>query len=407
MKKVLIVDDERPILEMLELSLSSEGYEVLTAERGEKALEIFEKQRPKLVLTDIKMPGIDGIEVLQRIKKIDDQVEVIVVTGHGDMDTAVAALKYGASDFVTKPLRDEVLMVSIERAWKKIAMSEQLQDYTENLEQKAKQYKRAVQQAQNEMIKAERLASIGETVASLAHCIKNVSTGLSGGMYMVHTGMAKEKTHMIEEGWSMFQRNLEKVSDLILDLLRYARQTVPQRTQCRFNDMLSEVVRVLKKYADDNRIKLNKVLAPNLTDACIEPDSIHRMLFHLISNAIDACIYDADTSKKWEVTVTTKTETAADSGEIILIEVTDNGCGMTDEIKSHLFHRFFTTKAGRGIGLGLLITQKIIHDHGGEVFIESETGKGTTVLVRLPAKVSENYSQALSDIGETPAGNNE
>ena len=407
MKKVLVVDDERPILDMLDLSLSSEGYEVLTAEDGEKALEIFEKQCPKLVLTDIKMPGIDGIEVLKRIKKIDDQVEVIVITGHGDMDTAVGALKHGASDFVTKPLRDEVLMVSIERAWKKIAMSEQLQDYTENLELKAEQYKQDLKKAQDEMIKAERLASIGETVASLAHCIKNISTGLGGGMYMVHTGVAKEKPDMIEEGWSMFQRNLERVSDLILDLLRYARQTEPQRTSCRLNNIISEVVRTFKKHADSHQIKLNKLPASNLTDAYIERDGIHRMLGHLVSNAIDACIYDADTSKKWEVTVTTKIETAADSGETILIEVIDNGCGMTDEVKAHLFQRFFTTKAGRGIGLGLLVTQKIIHDHDGEIFIESEDGKGTTVLVRLPAKMPEDYSQALSDTGETPTGNNE
>ena len=154
--------------------------------------------------------------------------------------------------------------------------------------------------------------------------------------------LTKEKPDMIEEGWSMFQRNLEKVSDLILDLLRYARQTEPQRTPCRLNDIVSEVVRVLKKYAGDNRIKLNKVLASNLTEVYIERNGIHRMLGHLVSNAIDACIYDADTSKKWEVTVTTKTETAADSGETILIEVTDNGCGMTDEIKAHLFQRFFT-----------------------------------------------------------------
>jgi signal transduction histidine kinase len=399
MKKVLIIDDERPILEILDLSLTSEGYEVLTAENGEKALEIFEKQRPKLVLTDIKMPGIDGIEVLKRIKKVDDQVEVIVITGHGDMDTAVAALKYGASDFVTKPLRDEVLMVSIERAWKKIAMSEQLRNYTQNLEHKTEQYKRALQKAQAEMIKAERLASIGETVASLAHCIKNISTGLGGGMYMVHTGMAKEKPNMIQEGWSMFQRNLERVSDLVLDLLRYARQTEPQLTPCILNDIVSDVVRAFKKYADDNQIRLNKVLYPNSTEVYIELDSIQRMIGHLVSNAIDACIYDADTSKKWKVTVTTRVEKDVDYGEIILIEVTDNGCGMADEIKSHLFHKFFTTKAGRGIGLGLLVTQKIIRDHGGEVSVESEFGKGTTVLVRLPTKVPEEYSQALSGNG--------
>jgi signal transduction histidine kinase len=249
------------------------------------------------------------------------------------------------------------------------------------------------------MIKAERLASIGETVASLAHCIKNISTGLGGGMYMVHTGMAKEKPNMIQEGWSMFQRNLERVSDLVLDLLRYARQTEPQLTPCILNDIVSDVVRAFKKYADDNQIRLNKVLYPNSTEVYIELDSIQRMIGHLVSNAIDACIYDADTSKKWKVTVTTRVEKDVDYGEIILIEVTDNGCGMADEIKSHLFHKFFTTKAGRGIGLGLLVTQKIIRDHGGEVSVESEFGKGTTVLVRLPTKVPEEYSQALSGNG--------
>jgi signal transduction histidine kinase len=385
MMKVLVIDDERPILKMLDLYLSSEGYEVLTAENGEKALEIFEKQRPKLILTDIKMPGIDGIEVLRRIKEMDSHVEVIVITGHGDMDTAIGALKYGASDFVTKPLRYEVLMVSLERAKKKVAMSEQLQDYTENLELKAEQYKQELEKAQDEMIKAERLASIGETVASLAHCIKNISTGLGGGMYMVHTGMAREKPDLIEEGWAMFQRNLERVSDLVLDLLRYARQKEPQRTSNRVNEIVFEVVRAFEKYADDHRIKLNKALAPNIPETLVERDGIHRMLAHMVSNAIDACIYDADTSKKWEVTVTTKIEKAGDSGKTILIEVTDNGCGMTDEIKAHLFERFFTTKAGHGIGLGLLVAQKIIHEHDGEISIESEAGKGTTVSVQLPA----------------------
>jgi len=145
--KVLVIDDERAILEMLELSLSSEGYDVLTAENGEKALEIFEQQGPRLVLTDIKMPGIDGIEVLKRIKAMDENAEVIVITGHGDMDTAVRALQSGASDFVTKPVRDEVLMLALKRAQKKLAMSEQLEDYTENLQEKMEECKLDLKQA--------------------------------------------------------------------------------------------------------------------------------------------------------------------------------------------------------------------------------------------------------------------
>jgi signal transduction histidine kinase len=383
MTKVLVVDDERPILEMLELSLSSEGYEVLTAENGEKALEIFKQHGPRLVLTDIKMPGIDGIEVLKRIKAMDNEVEVIVITGHGDMDTAVAALQNGASDFVTKPLRDEVLMVSLERAKKKLNMSEQLRDYTDNLEEKVQESQMALKQAQDELVRNERMASIGETVGGLAHCIKNILTGLGGGMYMVHAGMAKEKPDMLEEGWamfqrniervsdlvldllSMFQRNIERVSDLVLDLLRYSKQAIPERTACKPNDIVSDVIRVLKVQASRDNIKLTKILDPNVTEACFEHDGIRRMLLNLVSNAIDACIYDVD-------------------GKSILFEFTDNGCGMTDEVKAQLFQRFFSTKAGRGTGLGLLVTQKIVQEHGGDIFIESKAEEGTTVFVRLP-----------------------
>lgn len=383
MRKVLIIDDERPILEMLQLSLSIEGYEVLTAESGEKALEIFKEQRPRLVLTDIKMPGIDGIEVLKRIKAMDDEVEVIVVTGHGDMDTAIAALQHGASDFITKPLRDEVLMVSLERAEKKLAMTEQLKDYTENLELKVEKCKLEVKQAQDELLKTERLATIGETVTGLAHCIKNILTGLGGGMYMVHTGMLKEKHEMLEEGWAIFQRNVERVSDLVLDLLRYAKQTIPQRRAYRFNDIVATAVQIFEKEASDHHIKLIKDLDPDLPEVYVERDGIHRMLINLISNAVDACIYDKDTTKGWEVIVKTKLERDAESKEYVLIEISDNGCGMTDEVKAELFQRFFTTKMGRGIGLGLLVSQKIIFEHNGDILIDSKAGEGTAVFVRL------------------------
>ena len=384
MRKILVIDDERPILEMLELTLSSEGYDVLTAENGEKALEIFKEQCPKLVLTDIKMPGIDGIEVLKRIKALNKEVEVIVITGHGDMDDAIAALQDEASDLITKQLRDEVLMVSLERAQKKLAMCEQLKDYTDNLEKKVEECKLGLRQAQEELVKTERLASIGETVAGLAHCIKNIMTGLGGGMYMFHSGMVKERPAMVEQGWAMFQRNIERVSDLILDLLRYAKQTELQRGPCRLNEIIPEVMRIFKEEAGIHKVTLRMDLDPELKEADIEYDGMHRVLVNLISNAIDACIYDADISKKWEVLVKTRIRTGANHGKTIHITVMDNGCGMTDELKGQLFQRFFTTKAGRGIGLGLLVSQKVVHDHGGEILLESTAGQGTTVSVLLP-----------------------
>jgi signal transduction histidine kinase len=387
MTKLLVIDDEPAILEMLELSLSREGYEVLTAENGNEGLRIFREQDPKLVLTDIKMPGMDGIEVLRRIKAADDETEVIVITGHGDMEVAIAALQHQASDFITKPIRNEVLMVSLERAKKRLAMSEQLKAHTENLEQRMQECKLELMQAQDELIRTERRSSIGETVAALAHCVKNVLTGLGGGMYMVQVGMARENANMLEDGWAMFQRNMERVSDLILDLLRYSTERIPERSVCRPNKIVSEAVELFKKTADEHHVRLRTVIDPSVKEVYLDRDGIHKVLLNLISNAIDACIYDTATSKAWEVTVKTKMEMDADSGETVLFEVTDNGCGMSDEVKAQLFHRFFTTKAGRGIGLDLLVTQKIIHEHGGKISIDSKDGEGATFSVRLRSQI--------------------
>ncbi len=381
MTKLLIIDDEQPVLEMLELSLSSEGFEVYIAQSGEEGLRVFEDQAPKLVITDIKMPGLDGIEVLKRIKVADDEAEVIVITGHGDMDSAISALQNGASDFITKPIRDEVLMLSLDRAKKKLAMAQQLRDYTENLEEKVEEYKQELKEAQEEIIKNERLATIGETVAGLAHYIKNILTGLRGGMYMVNVGLEKDKAAMLREGWGVVSRNVERVSELVLDLLTYSKERKPELTDCDPNKIVSEVLELVKDNAAEHHIKLKEDLDSSLKHAYLDKNGIHRILLNLVSNAIDACLYDPDTSKDWEVTVRTKLETNGD--QFLVFEITDNGVGMSKEIREKLFGRFFSTKQGRGTGLGLLITQKIIEEHGGKIGVKSASGKGTTFSVRF------------------------
>ncbi len=116
MDKILIIDDEAPTLTMFRLILGAYGYTVFTAQNGKEGLAIFEKEKPTLVLTDIKMPGIDGIEVLKRIKKLDPETQVIVITGHGDMDLAVKALNLDATDFINKPIQRQTLDHALKRA---------------------------------------------------------------------------------------------------------------------------------------------------------------------------------------------------------------------------------------------------------------------------------------------------
>jgi len=381
--KILVIDDERPILEMLEISLAADGYEVITAENGRDGIAAFKERGLKLVLTDIKMPGMDGLEVLKRVKSIDNEAQVIVITGHGDMDSAIAAMRNGASDFITKPIRDEILTLALQRAKDKISLTQQLKDYTNNLEDKVEACRVELRQAQEALLQKERLATIGETVAGLAHYIKNILTGLRGGRYMVNRGMARDKPEMLKDGWAMVERNIERVSGLVLDLLRYSKDRVPERSVCRPNDIAREAVALFEERAREHKVMLTTTLDDGIQDAYLDREGIYHVLLNLVSNAIDACIYDPDTSKQWQVIVKSRLEKNPEAGETIVLEVTDNGIGMTDQVKERLFSRFFSTKGGHGTGLGLLVTEKIVKEHGGRIAVESSLGQGTTFSVRL------------------------
>lgn len=130
MEKILVIDDERPTLKMFRLTLMAYGYDVLTAENGQEGLDVFEKERPRIVLTDVKMPGMNGIEVLRRIKQIDPTAEVIVITGHGDMDLAIQALNLDATDFINKPIQRHLLEQVLKSAQERCRMAdENIQDF--------------------------------------------------------------------------------------------------------------------------------------------------------------------------------------------------------------------------------------------------------------------------------------
>ncbi len=128
MDKILVIDDEKPTLNMFRLILDANGYTVLTAENGREGLTVFEQERPPVVLTDVKMPGMDGIEVLRRIKQIDPRTEVIVITGHGDMDLAIQALNLDATDFINKPIQRQVLEQALRRAKERIELVRSKED---------------------------------------------------------------------------------------------------------------------------------------------------------------------------------------------------------------------------------------------------------------------------------------
>ena len=120
--KILVIDDEKPTLSMFKLFLTAYGYEVITAENGEEGLALFKEILPEIVFTDIRMPGIDGLEVLRQIRKLNQTSQVIIITGHGDMERAVEALDLDASDFINKPVERQALNSALARAEKRVKM---------------------------------------------------------------------------------------------------------------------------------------------------------------------------------------------------------------------------------------------------------------------------------------------
>ncbi|RKY43105.1 MAG: RNA polymerase subunit sigma-54 [Candidatus Omnitrophota bacterium] len=151
MPKVLFIDDDGGIRKVFSILLRKEGYQVFTAENGEEGLKIFKQEIPPIVIADVKMPGINGIEVLKRVKEINPEAEVIIITGHGDMNSAIEALKLDASDFLPKPVKLEALSVALKRAQKKLELRRKLKEYTHNLENLVRERTEELQRAQEQI----------------------------------------------------------------------------------------------------------------------------------------------------------------------------------------------------------------------------------------------------------------
>jgi PAS domain S-box-containing protein len=497
--KLLLIDDEQTSTSLLALSLKSDGYEVLTADNGRQGLEIFDREGPDIVITDIRMPGMDGIEVLQKIKERPHYAEVIIVTGHGDIDNAIDSLKYGASDFINKPVRADTLSVALKRAQNKLDIQRKLDDYTKNLEQevetvthelrmqskfmekliktseegivatdriftvviynpaaehilgypaeevlyrkKAKdlfsldlmrqyQAKRhddqrrkklehfethvrnrdgemvpvrftgvflyekgrimgsvaflqdltEIKRLEKEVLMSERLATVGQTVAGMAHGVKNILHGFKGGSYLMEVGFKNNDTEKLKSGWQMIQKNIAHTSDLVMDLLTYSKDRDVAYVPCDPNDIAAEVCEAFADSASEHNIRVRATLDPAISTVAMDKTSIHTVLMNLVSNAIDACIFDDVPGKSYAVTVNTHLR----KDHVIRFEVADNGTGMDKKVQDKMFTSFFSTKGHKGTGLGLLVTRKLIEDHGGSIAVFSEAGKGTTFIIELP-----------------------
>ena len=381
--KILLIDDEEGIRKLLGISLRDAGYPVSIAIDGERGIELFQEESPEIVLTDIKMPGLDGIEVLRRVKAMSPDTEVIVITGHGEMELAIQSLQLDASDFVTKPIHDEALFVALRRAEEKLAWRRALKHYNETLKTKVREATEELKNLQKELLRSERLAATGQTVAGMAHAIKNILGGLKGGRFMVNKGLEINEMKYLQDGWAMVERNIEKISQLTMDLLSFCKERDPEWEIVQPNDLIREVFELYRDQAAERGVRLKLDLDEKMEPLALDPREMYQVLANLVGNALDACTLGDYVPPEPETIICSRSLPE----KKILLEVRDNGMGMSEEVRKKLFTIFFSTKGSRGTGLGLLLSHKIVQEHGGEIRVQSSPQQGAVFQVILPKRL--------------------
>ncbi|RME52487.1 MAG: FHA domain-containing protein [Deltaproteobacteria bacterium] len=228
-----------------------------------------------------------------------------------------------------------------------------------------------------ENLRNERLAGIGQTVAGLAHYVKNILNGINGGSSLIRLGIESGKMEDVEVGWQVLQRSLGKISDMVMNMLDYAKEREPEYVSADLNEIVSSVVELLRDRAAESKIALVQELDPHLPAIEIDRVGIHRAILNLVTNALDA----VEERPEACVRVTTCHDPQRQG---VRVCVEDNGVGIPASDLPRIFNMFMSTKGSRGTGLGLPVTQKIVKEHKGSIEVRSRPGKGSTFTLFLP-----------------------
>jgi two-component system, NtrC family, sensor kinase len=234
------------------------------------------------------------------------------------------------------------------------------------------------------MVQAERLAAVGQTIATLSHHIKNILQGIRGGSYLIEMGLREHDEDVVGKGWKIVEKNQNKISAMVMDMLTFSKEREPDLIAANLNDTIHDVIELMNVRADEFQVKLVWQPAEAMPELVFDPEGIHRAVLNVVTNAIDAA---AEKQPPGQVVVRTEYDAGASMARIV---VEDNGPGIPADQMDHLFSPFVSSKKSRGTGLGLPVSQKIIREHGGRLLVESQVGQGARFTFELPATLPKN-----------------
>jgi signal transduction histidine kinase len=381
--KILVVDDEKEIRDFLFKALSRVGkFQVELASSGEEALQKIEKETFDLVLTDLKMPKMDGLQLIAEIAKLNPDILTMMMTGHGTIDSALEAMKRGASDYLMKPLSLDELMIRIRKVLEERQRFVRLKDFADQLEK-----------ANQELRKIDAIKS--EFVSVASHELRTPLAAIKNSVQLMLSGKTGEINDNQSKFLSMAERNINRLTNILNDLLNLSR-IESGKIELKFGNLeLKGIIELtassLRPQADVKSIQIEVDISEPLPSVYGDPEKIEQILTNLIGNAIKF------TLEGGKITISAKylsKEKEGGYGDKVAVSVKDTGIGIPPEHLDAIFEKFHQVEGSlhrsvSGTGLGLAITKGLVEAHQGKIWVESEVQKGSTFTFTLPLAEGE------------------
>ncbi|NQU11791.1 HAMP domain-containing histidine kinase, partial [bacterium] len=357
--KILIIDDEEVVLDSCLQILAGRDYQVATTQDGLAGLTLTQESRPDLVIVDLKMPGISGFEVLEKIRAIDPTIVPIVITGYATVSSAVEAMKRGAFDFLPKPFTPEELRLITERGLEKrrlvletIALRRETEMLRENFAAIVSHELRSPLGAIQQNVYALAAELADSLSADQKHRLDRIQVRLADLLALVHTWLR------------VFAVDVDKLKE--------------QFAPVSITTPITKAVETMQSHATRKDVTITTNVAAGLRPVAGDEGSLTETLVNLIGNAVKYSHPGGEIVVK-----------AAAEGDQIVLSVTDVGVGIARENLPYVFNDFYRGGPGpaaeSGCGLGLAVSRRIVEAHAGTISVESEPGRGSTFQIRLPA----------------------